>query len=60
MNMRLLAPDIQEELLFLPSVERGRAPLTVMQLQPIAGQPDWKKQRSTWKELRANSTVADL
>jgi hypothetical protein len=26
MNLRLLAPDIQEQLLFLPIVERGRAP----------------------------------
>lgn len=51
MNLRLLAPDIQEELLFLPAIERGRAPLTVMQLQPIAGEPDWKRQREMWREL---------
>lgn len=51
MNLRLLAPDIQEELLFLPSVEKGRAPLTIMQLQPIAGEPDWKRQRAMWREL---------
>lgn len=52
MNLRLLAPDIQEELLYLPPIERGRAPLTVMQLQPIAGEPDWKRQREMWRELR--------
>lgn len=51
MNLRLLAPDIQEELLYLSSVERGRAPLTVMQLQPITGEPDWKKQREMWREF---------
>ena len=53
MNLRLLAPDIQEELLFLPSVERGRAPLTVMLLQPIAGEPDWKRQREMWRQAQA-------
>ncbi|HEV7279608.1 MAG TPA: hypothetical protein VGN57_05295 [Pirellulaceae bacterium] len=51
MNLRLLAPDIQEELLFLSSVEKGRDPLTVMQLQPIAGEPDWKRQLEMWREL---------
>ena len=53
MNLRLLAPDIQEELLLLPPIERGRAPLTVMQLQPIAGESDWKRQRSMWEDLKA-------
>jgi hypothetical protein len=52
MNPRLLVPDIQEELLFLPSVERGRVPLTVMQLQPVAGESDWKKQREMWRQVR--------
>lgn len=51
MNLRLLAPDIQEELLFLPAIESGRVPLTVMQLQPIAGEPDWKRQREMWRGL---------
>src|SRR5262249_36967598 len=31
-----LAPDIQEQLLFLPQVERGRDPLTLADLRPIA------------------------
>ena len=39
MNLRLLAPEIQEELLFLPRVERGRDPIRLAQLQAIALTP---------------------
>jgi hypothetical protein len=48
MNLRLLAPDIQEQLLFLPRVERGRASIHLRQLQTIASVPDWRKQRKLW------------
>lgn len=36
MNLLCLAPDLQEEILFLPTFERGRNPLTEKQLRPIA------------------------
>ena len=45
MNLTLLAPDIQEELLFLPRTLRGRDPLTEPRLRAIAKIPDWRKQR---------------
>src|SRR5215217_1090295 len=48
MNLSLLAPDIQEALLFLPSVERGRDPIVLRDLQPIAMTLDWRKQRKAW------------
>ena len=51
MNLLLLAPDIQEQILFLPRVERGDDPIHMRQLQPIAGVMDWGKQRRMWKEL---------
>ena len=51
MNLRLLAPDIQEQLLFLPRIDRGRAPIHLSQLQPIAATPDWRKQRKMWRNL---------
>jgi len=51
MNLLMLAPDIQEEILFLPRVERGRDPLYLYQLQAIALVPDWRKQRRVWREL---------
>lgn len=51
MNLRMLAPDIQEAILFFPDTDRGRDPLHLRQLQPIALTPDWRKQRRMWKEL---------
>lgn len=53
MNLRLLAPDLQEELLFLPHIQHGRAELYIRQLQPIAQVLDWNKQRRMYKELRS-------
>jgi hypothetical protein len=47
-----LAPGIQEELLFLPLIERSRDTLLERHLRPIAAMPDWRKQRRMWKELR--------
>ncbi len=51
MNMLHLAPDIQETILFLPKVERGRAPIILRDLQLIAMSSDWKKQRKMWTAL---------
>ena len=53
MNLLHLAPDIQEELLFLPLIERGRDTLLERHLRPIAAVPDWRKQRRIWKESRS-------
>ena len=53
MNLLNLAPDIQEEILHLPRTESGLDLIIVMQLQPIASTPDWRKQRRMWKELSA-------
>jgi hypothetical protein len=54
-----LAPDIQEALLFLPPVERGRDALILRVLQPIATTPDWRKQRKAWTELQAARPPAE-
>ena len=45
MNLLLLAPEIQERLLFLPAVKRGPDPVFLKDLQPSARQSSWKKQR---------------
>lgn len=50
MNLLLLAPDIQEELLFLPRVQCGRDPVCLRQLQVVALEPDWKAQRRLWRQ----------
>jgi hypothetical protein len=49
MNLLLLAPEIQEEILFLPRLEQGKERIHLRQLQPLAGLEDWKKQRRDWK-----------
>jgi hypothetical protein len=51
MNLLLLAPDLQEELLLWEPVVAGRDPFVLKQLQPIAAEPDWKRQRRLWNEL---------
>lgn len=51
LNLLHLAPDLQERLLFLPMVLRGRAPLTLMDLQPMCMTEDWQKQRRMWGQL---------
>jgi hypothetical protein len=51
MNLRMLAPDIQEAILFLPRVESGRDPICLRQLQAVALVPDWRKQRLAWKKI---------
>jgi hypothetical protein len=52
MNLLLLAPDIQEHILFLSSTSRGRDPIGLAQLQPIARALDWNQQRRLWTGLR--------
>lgn len=50
--LSLLAPDIIEELLHLPAVVRGRAPITERMVRPIASVPLWAEQRRIWRALR--------
>jgi hypothetical protein len=51
MNLRLLAPDIQEELITLDRVIKGRDALSLRQFQTIALDNDWKSQRKQWKAM---------
>jgi hypothetical protein len=46
-----LAPDIQEEVLFLPRTVSGRDPVHLAQLLPIAAAADWRRQRRMWRQL---------
>lgn len=60
LNLLHLAPDLQEALLFLPRAERGRDPLHLAQLQPIAAALEWREQRRLWRELtRAHGLTLD-
>ena len=51
LNLRLLAPDIQEDLLNLPRVLVGRSPIKYRDLIPILQDPIWKCQREQWKSV---------
>jgi hypothetical protein len=53
MNLLVLAPDIQEEILFLPPVTKGPAPITERDLRPVLKTLVWSEQRERWAELRA-------
>jgi hypothetical protein len=49
MSLVNLAPDIIEQILFLPKVERGRDPIILADLTPIAAELDWNQQRRKWQ-----------
>jgi hypothetical protein len=52
MDLTMLAPDVQEDLLFLPKIEKGRDTINEKTLRKIAIQPIWEKQRELWSRLR--------
>jgi hypothetical protein len=60
MNLIHLAPAIQEAILFLLPIPRGRAPLVLANLQPIAVLADWAKQERAWRILCAARNVREL
>jgi hypothetical protein len=52
MRLLSLAPDIQEALLFLPRVVRGKPTIHEKMLRPMAAEMDWGRQRRMWSEVR--------
>ena len=52
LSLGQLAPDIQEEILFLPPSERERALLTERQVRPLLRTLLWDEQRRQWAELK--------
>ena len=52
MNLLHLAPDIQEEILFMAPVTDGRDPVTERDLRPIAAESLWTRQRLAWWAAR--------
>jgi len=45
MNFLNLAPDIQEEIVFLPRVTSGRGLVTERELRELSAEVDWERQR---------------
>lgn len=52
MNPLHLAPDIQEELLFLPLVTQGRDPINEKQLRRVCAEPNFCRQRRLRETLK--------
>jgi hypothetical protein len=55
MNLLHLAPDIQEEILFLPHAIGARDSIQEREIRPFATVPDWGKQRKLWGSLKIES-----
>jgi len=51
MNLLLLAPDIQEAILFLPRTIKGYDPITEHHLRLLTRTVDWREQRRMWGEI---------
>ncbi len=51
MNLLHLAPDIQEEILFLPKVMKGPDRITERQMRKVTEIIDWGIQREMWRDL---------
>ena len=58
MNLRLLAPDLQEQLLTYPRIEQGRDTICLRMFQTIALEPSWKNQREKWKQMNGTGQFA--
>jgi hypothetical protein len=52
LSLLQLAPDLQEQLLFLPRPAHGRDPLPFRQVLAIAAVLDWDEQRRRWRKLQ--------
>jgi hypothetical protein len=52
MSLLTLAPDLQEQILFLPRTERGRDTVKETDIRLLVATLDWRKQRRMWAALQ--------
>lgn len=52
LNLLQLAPEIQECLLMLPPLARGREPITEKSVRQLSAEYDWERQRERFEQLR--------
>jgi hypothetical protein len=57
MNLLLLAPDIQEAILFLPKTIMGHDPIKLKHLQAVALEMDWGRQRERWETIQSQFAI---
>ncbi|MDX2087844.1 MAG: hypothetical protein SFX73_08340 [Kofleriaceae bacterium] len=60
LDLTLLAPDIQEEILAFRAVESGRDPVTTRELRPVTRSMSWSEQRQVWRALRLGERAATV
>ena len=56
MSLLHLAPDLQEQILFLPRIHKGRDPIHLDHIQRLAAILDWHTQRRRWNTMRGTTT----
>ena len=52
MDLLLLAPDIQEEILCLPATKSGRDVVTLREMRTVCAAAEWREQRERWLALK--------
>ena len=58
MNLLNLAPEIQEEILFLTGPTQGRETIAERNLRPLARIVSWDRQRKLWAQARGHGRDA--
>ncbi len=53
MNLTLLAPGLQEAILDMPPVAKGRDLITERNLREIVAEVDWERQVAMWRDTTA-------
>ena len=56
MNLLHLAPDIQEELLFLPRIAIAGDPIYEKMMRPLCAKVSWATQREMWRQRPFKTT----
>jgi len=52
MDLLLLAPDIQEEILCLPATESGHDVVALREMRTVCAAAEWREQRERWLALK--------
>ncbi len=52
MSLLNLAPDIREELLYVPEVIEGKSAIHERLLRPLTKELDWRVQKRLWARIR--------
>jgi len=55
-----LAPEIQEQILFLEAVDGVEPPITERRLRTVVDCLEWKAQRQRWKRLKEECGINEI